>query len=573
MSSSQSNLSSSQYGYDFVVATTQASINSALRQYLANANEPTAYLCFLADDKGNPTTEITLEELMTKTGGINPFEIPDGTTYSDPRITTLTQNMFVVGVAVKLGLPPGILPADLPPIVDLGSSASNVTFNLLCAEFSVIQNSPPSGFGASGSWNVWSQPTGDSWYFSTKVNLMFSDLDSELNTPYFDNHPDQRQALIAQFENLSGSAFSLQQLLFDLDNAAVQSVPTISGLPAGSDAAAVLSKSFINIYFESMKTYGEPLLAVHAVAQTPDFASLRLTGLELQTNPFVDGNGVPVQNPTADQRSAVTLDYLCAANNNPLPGATTFSWNWVDPSQLGDISGVVAINRKTMAAWLYQQLLPTMQSACIKPYTSVDAHWYGKFDSSYNLYPGQTPQTVDYPDTGDVVLSVSYTNNADANDQSGATYAELDIHSSYSCTASFSGNTITLVQHLVLWVKATFDLTSTSGNVVDLTLTDTYTLSVDQNGDLQTTSSSTKTDNSQNIDLSGIITWFVDMNDMLDHIKSFASSISTASLVDLPAANVQSFVFPGADVFTYANVGFSDSADLLTSITYAAQAS
>jgi hypothetical protein len=566
---SLSDLSSSKYGYDYVVATTQASINAGLVQYLANASEPTSYLCFLADANGNPTKEISLEDLMSTSGGVNPFEIPDGTNYDDPRIATLTKNLFVFGVQVKLGLPPGIMPTDLPPIVNLGTSASAVTFNLLCSEFTVIQNSPPSGFGGSGSWNVWSQPSGQAWYFSTTVNLVFSDLDSSLNTTYFNNHPDQQKALLAQVENLSGSAFSLQQLLFDLDNAAVQSVPTIGGLAAGSDAAAVLTKSFLNIYFTAMKSYGEPLIAVHAVVDTPDFASLQLTGLEREVNPFVDANGVPVANPTPEQLQAVTLDYLCAADNDPLPGASGFSWNWVDPDQLDDLSGVISINRKTLAAWLYQQVASTGWQACIRPDTWVAAYALGEVKGQFDLSGAQTPQTVAYPDTGATVLSISYTSNADSHDQSGATSGEFDIHSSYDCTASFSGSTITVVQELVLWLKLRWDLTSTSGNIVDLTLTDTYTLSIDPNGQLQVAGTSARADNSQNVDLSGFVNFFANMNDAINTIQDCANNVSQTALIDLPISNLQTFVFPGANVFTFKDVQFADSGDLTASFTFA----
>jgi hypothetical protein len=167
------------------------------------------------------------------------------------------------------------------------------------------------------------------------------------------------------------------------------------------------------------------------------------------------------------------------------------------------------------------------------------------------------------------VLSISYASNADASDKSGATYAEFDIHSSYTCDASFSGNTITIVQHLVLWLKVQWDLTSTSGNAVDVTLTDTYTLSVDQNGELQVADSSSKSDKSQSIDLDGFSNFFVPLNPVVDQVKSWLTAITATQLAGLPISSLQSFVFPGADVFTYRDVQFADSGDLVTSITYA----
>lgn len=568
MSASQSNISSEKYGYDFVVATTQASINAGLKEYLHNADQPTTYICFLADKDGNPTKQISLPELKKKTGGINPFEIPKGTDYDDPRIKTLTENMFVVGLKLKMGLPPGILPKDLPPIVNLGTSANNVRFNLLCSEFELIQNSPPSGFGGKGSWNVWSQPNGHAWYFTTKVDLVLSDLDKELDTPYFNNHPAKKKALLNRLKNISASAFSLQQLLFNLDSAVVMSTPTIQGLPSGSDAAIVLTKSFTNIYFKAMKKRGEPVIAVHAAAQTPDHASLRLTGIEREVGPFIDSNGNPVSNPSPDQQKAVTLDYLCAANNNPLPGAATFNWNWVEPSKITDESGAMAINRKTMAKWLYNQLLPQIRSACIRPSTSTSVTWYGKIKVSWSFSPYQTPQSVEYPDTGDTVLKVSYTKKADSSDKSGATYGEFDVHSSYDCTVDFKGNQIIIKQHLVMWTKVQFDSTPASGNVVDKTITDTYTLSVDENGNLQTDRKTSKKDNSKNIDLSGFVNFFVNLNDIIDEVAKTEKKVTEATFHNFPIRDVQNFVFPGADVFTYKDVLFSDGRDLVAAITY-----
>lgn len=566
MSSSQSFLSSQKYGYDFVVATTQASINAGLKEYLHNVNQPSTSLCFLADSKGNPTTEISLDDLKAKTGGIDPFEIPNGTDYSDPRITTLTQNMFVVGLKLKLGLPPGVAPMNLPSVIDLGSSANNVGFNMLCSEFEIIQNSPPGGFGHEGSWNVWSQPSGTPWYLTTKVNLVYADLDKELNTPYFNNHPKQRQALLNQLENLGSGAFSLQQLLFDLDNAVLQSVPKIAGIDPSSDAGLILTKSFVNLYSASAKEHGTPVLAVHAVSNAPDGSSLRLTGMEREVGQFVDGNGVVVPNPTPAQKQVVTLDYLCAANNNPLPGAATFSWNWVEPADVGNKSGVIAINRNTLARYYQSVLVPAVKKTCMKAWSTVTAHPIS-FDSNMTLTPGQTPNAVINP-SGTDVLVISYASKSDANDKWGLTYGELDLHSSFTCTVSFSGNTVTIVQHLTIWVKAVFDLTSTDGDVVDRTITDTYTLSVGQNGEIQAKTVTSSTNNDQKIDLSGIITLFVNLNDLIDYVTAYAQNISNTTLQDIPAGDIRNFVFPGANVFTYTDVQFSANQDLVTGITY-----
>ncbi|REJ58004.1 MAG: hypothetical protein DWQ58_04055 [Microcystis aeruginosa TA09] len=569
MASNKSFLSSPKYGYDFVVATTQASINSGLKEYLDTIDQPITSLCFLVDENGNPSKCVDLDTFKTMTGGIDPFTIPDQTPYNDPRITTVTQNRFAVGIKLKLGLPANVPLENLPLIVDLGNAANNVTFNLLASEFQIVQNNPPSGWGGKGSWQVLSQPSDQPWYFSTKVNLVYQDLNKELDTPYFNQYPDQKQALLNQLQNINSGAFSLQQLLFDLDNAALQSIPSIEGVIKGSNADLVLTKYFIDYYFDSIRKHGEPVLSVHAVANAPDGASLRLTGMEREVAQFVDGNGVVVSDPTPEQKQVTTLAYLCAANNNPLPGAASFNWNWVEPSDVGNESGVISVNRNTLANYFKDILINVVKPACIKPWTQVNAHWYGRYDSNYSLTPYQTPQTITISPSGNEVLTISYASNADANDKSGATYAELDIHSSYKCTVSFNGNTITIVQNLVIWLYSKFDLTATSGNVVDKTLTDTYTLSVGQNGALKVAVNNLPAkDNSQDVDLDWFTAIFVDMNDLINDIKESSKKLVSTNLTDIPAADVQNFVFPGARVFTYKDVQFSENQDLVSKITY-----
>lgn len=574
MSANQSYLSNPKYGYDFVVATTQASINSGLKEYLNNSSQPETIICFLADQLGNPTTQISLTDLMTKTGGINPFDIPSNTAYNDPRITTLTQNMFVVGLKIKMGLPPGVMPKDMPPIVSLGSSANNVGFNLFCSEFTIIQNSPPSGFGGQGSWNVWSQPQGTPWYFSTTVNLLYADIDNELNTTYFNNHPDQKQALINQLKNLGSNAFSLQQLLFDLDNAALESIPTIEGMVPGSNANLILGKSFLPLYFASAKAEGTPVLAINAVVNTPDTSSLRLTGVEREVNQLLDGNGVVIPNPTPEQTQVTTLNYLCAANNNPLPGVASFNWNWVDPADVNDESGVIAVNRNTIAKYFQNQLMPIVSKSCVgvSVYVTCDHTWApitGIVDYSWTLSPGKTPKSATISPSGETVLTISFDDYAEDSTKAGATSGELKIWSNYDCNVKFVGNQITVTQELKFTVYTRWDATGETCKCYDKTITDVYTMSVGQNGQLQMSAPvSTTTDSSESPDRSWLVNLFTNINDITNDIKKNITGFANTEIADIPGIGLSNFVFPGAKVFTYKDVQFSDNQDMVSLITY-----
>jgi hypothetical protein len=572
MALADSYLSGAKYGYDFVVAVSEAAIDAGLKQYLTESTQPATALCFLADPQtGDPTEQITLDALKAKTGGVDPFTIPADTAYDDPRIAALTKQRFVAGVKLRLGLPPGVLPKNMPPVVQLGTSANNVAFNLFCSELDIIQNTPPNGFGGKGQWNVWSQPSGTPWYFGTTVDLVMQDLSKELDTPYFKAHPDKRAALLAQLGNLGSQAFSLQQLLFDLDNAALQSVPHIEGLPKGSNAASILSRSFVDLYAQSAKAQGEPLLAVHAVSDQPGTGSLALTGMEREVSPLRDGNGAIIDDPTPQQKAATTLDYLCATDHKPLPGVAGFAWNWIEPDELTDESGVIAINRNTLGQYYIGQLMPHLRRSCIGVSAHVTAHALGKVNYSWTLSPGKTPQTAKITESGADVVSITFSDYARGYDKSGLTAGEVKLWSDLDCTVSFSGTTVTVVQHLVITVYARWDDTDDKIRAFDKTITDTYHISVDQNGHLQATRADTKTaDNSQSADRSGFVNFFTGINDLINDIKKKITGFVATQIDDVPAANVRNFVFPAGDVFAFKAASFSDHQDLVTRITYAA---
>jgi hypothetical protein len=162
-----------------------------------------------------PTVPISLADLISKTGGVNPFELPAGTLPADPRVQALTNVRFKVGIKICMGLPPGAIPVNLPLILEPGSDIRNVTFSILCSDFDIVLNVPPgSTWAPSGSWNVLSQPLGSPWVVKTKVNLISSTLDNQLrNSVHFQQNPNQKQQLLNQLQNISGSAFSLQQTL------------------------------------------------------------------------------------------------------------------------------------------------------------------------------------------------------------------------------------------------------------------------------------------------------------------------------------------------------------------------
>ncbi|KAB8218036.1 hypothetical protein BDV33DRAFT_205817 [Aspergillus novoparasiticus] len=514
--SNPSNLSSEKYGYDFVVATTQASINSTLRLFLSEEDQPVSYTCFCMDAKGNPTRMICLEELLAKTGG------------------KLYVARFAVGIKMQIGLPPGIAPTELLPIISLGESASDVKFTMCCSDVTVVQLKPPGGWVSDGKWNVWSQPYGDPWYVQTKVNLTMAYLNEQLDTPYLNEHPRIKKRLKEALENLSGTAFSLQQLLIDLDSAFLETVPTFKGID-DSDALDVLRNYFVKIYSGHTKDR-LPLVSVAAVAHPTDKSPLKLTAFEREVNPPIGSSGGRIEHPISIQQSATTLNYLCAVNNHTLPGTACFDWNWVLPKDIDNMSGIIAVKRDTFGRQLLDELVVLVAPYCIKPtciITDQPKNWDNPVRFNVQLNPGQTPDTAD---TSGNEIFISYSKpgyeGRGRNGVTGEVFEELRVVSTYALNAKFFGQTLTVSQHLC------------------------FSATVDIHG---------LVDNSQDPDLSGL--WgMYGLRDVFHRLKD--QVWASVEFGDLRFNSLQNFIFPGARVFTYHNPRFSKYQDLICDIRY-----
>ena len=374
----------------------------------------------------------------------------------------------------------------------------------------------------------------------------------------------------------------MQQLLFNLDGAVAQTTPKFDGVE--DDAAEyMLGMSFVKLWATVAKERGSPLIGINVVLQVSDNSQLRLRALQRWVSPVVDSlSGAKIENPSADQLAATTMNYLCATGNNSLPGASSFSWNWVDPQIINDSSGVVAIKRDTIARYLVDKMLPAARSSCIQQWTKVDAYKIvGGVDYSWQFYPGQEPTTTIDP-IGPIVARIEYSKAARSSSRNDATYGELNITSSYSCsivfgTVDFScsppkytgGNTFTIKQNLKINVYYQWSTIQASANIFDKTLVDTYIILVDDHGNLSTTKQGEPflIDQSEDGDRSGLFNVYMGFNDLIASAKSHSENFINAQIGQIPFNQIKNFVFPGAKVFTYKTAAFSDWQDLSCLIT------
>lgn len=555
MSASQSNLSST--GFDYVVAVTQDSVNANLEQYLYGGLSE-ATLCYVYDNDNNPVP-VDFATFVANAGNTNPFTVPNGTPASDPRVQNLNNAAFAFAVKAKLGLPPGVPPASLPPVVTLKPGQSNVAYTMMFSEFVATELV----FGPRGSitWVNQSQPYGTSWTFSGTVDLNFQDA-------AFENLPKDVQARLMDIGD--ANMFGVQQLYYDLNSTALEQGFQFTKVPSNSVLNEFMTADFVNTYWKALG--GAEVLGYGARQVTPTApSSIAVTELNFFTPDAVGSSGAPL-----------TLNYLCATNNDALPDTTHagFGWNWVEAAEATQHDGVAALNRGTLAKYLNSAdpgsgaLSTYVARNCYQP--SVTVTYQGgielEVDYQWGMTAGQAP-TITYPTSGSTILTYSYSSST-ASDQAGLNgdAGKMELSSSFDLSVSVQGNQIVVTQHLVIWTYVRYLATDDSGNVVDKQITDTYTIGVDDTGHIKATlADSAVVDNSKRPEANGFLNFWANVQSLSDSVTQWAQSCVATNFTDVPLSFVENFVFPGGATFAFTDAAFSDSQDLVAHITYADQ--
>lgn len=563
MSINQSYLSGPQYGYSMVVATTQQSINSTMKAYLSTLSQPLLEICYVADENG-VAKQIPFDELLLNAKGSNPFNVPaDANPNTNQDLLNLRAARFMAGFRARIGIPSNIEPAAIPDIVKFNfSNNTMVTFSLMCSEFTLAYLRPGGDY-APATWLLESQPLDNPWIFEAQVNL----LQFTVGSAQYNELPPDVRAAISQYGD---NTFSVQQLLFNLDQASLQRSPKFQNVEPGSVLDDVLNRYFLRIYFDQLQQDGSPVLGCTVTRNGHDKSPLTVTDVQMQVGPYVDNAGQAIQNPTAEQQNLATLNYLCAVDDADRRPPTLFTWNWLAPAEETD--GVVALNRNVFARYIKDQIYRYAIRCCFKPHVRVwsETTWYGETTVWYEwgLSGNQTPTTT-LPEQNATVLQMKFSD--EAADEAGASgfWGRMELNPMYDLEVRFSGNTIVVKQHLKIYCYVRFLQSRAGGNVVDITVTNTYTLSVDANGNLTAVRTDERVDNSERPKENGFLNFFADVNSLSDDVKNWASAIADAAFNDLPLSVVRSFIFPGGNSFVFKDVLFSDNQDMVARVTYA----
>ncbi len=566
MSYIESNLSDLHYGYDMVTAVTQSSVNATMMQWLSSYPGSLFVQAYVYDvNTGKPV--LTDFDALKAALGFDPFTIPDDTPSSDPRIQALIAQKFMFAFEIQIGLPN--FPLDkIPPIIELNQEGSNVTYNMVCKTFRII-NLQANLYGPS-KWISLDQANDSApWVIQFIVNL---NLIKDSVTNQFHLLPPDMQN---QIKNLGEEMFSVQQLYFDLNTAALSSSFEIKGLDNTSEAFVYLTTIFLSAYVRQIAKDGGVMLGFGVVSNKafPDNVSLIPTDLNFVISSYKDSSG----NSTQDF-NAYTLNYLIMSDNRQMLPAVPFKWNWIDKNNLSDFAGSVAINRNTFADFLNRLISPSLAAISKDPNVNFSVNMVEvRIKQSFTNATGPFKYTF-LPTGGPHILSYSYTKGASDSDTYVPNWGNYSVNYTANSDVYLSGTQIKNVTKVSAHCHLNVDGGVTEGNWAVFTLTTYYNIGVNAQGLISVTMTQDPIkDESEKPDpdfWSEIVSFgTIDncVNGMQSYLKSYLQSfVSNESNTIAQMLNgSNTWVFPGSKTFTFKDAEFSNYQDIIAHVLYA----
>jgi hypothetical protein len=239
---------------------------------------------------------------------------------------------------------------------------------------------------------------------------------------------------------------------------------------------------------------------------------------------------------------------------------------------MADVHGVVAIRKKTFAAYLAEQLRGQAQGCCFRLSARVVPDGL-KIYFKASATGGQNP-TIEVPESGPAMFKFKYEATPAIDKYGlGGNLGTLELRSNYDLAVEVNASKLTIKQTLVVRMSITSLSTTRSGNLIDRTITDEYVLTATDTGSLQFSDPHTTQDNSPDeLSISGawgdFVNFFNNINDLIRQYEEWGKQLTKTGLKSVRLDQMRSFVFPGGQSFSFKSPAFSKNGDLTAAITY-----
>ncbi|KAF5984450.1 hypothetical protein FBULB1_3349 [Fusarium bulbicola] len=233
--------------------------------------------------------------------------------------------------------------------------------------------------------------------------------------------------------------------------------------------------------------------------------------------------------------------------------STSLIWN--------NQNGTLTINRDNLRDFYAQSVQNYIPSVCFQVQAHCDVHDMFNVAMSADISPGGQPNLSEV--SGETVLSYSYSDQSHDGAGINDNMSSLTIGTNYNMDIQFTNANgaanVVITQHLVINYDMAMLETQSSGNAVDKTIVDTYTLTVDESGNLSVGVDPMITDNST-APPELFQDFFTGSDGLLRALRSGGDALQETSVMNIPLS------FPVGQTSTLSSVQFSDHQDLLGSV-------
>jgi hypothetical protein len=375
----------------------------------------------------------------------------------------------------------------------------------------------------------------------------------------------------------TSTIFSVRQLYLDLNNAGLQSMPEIKGVPSNSPVYMKLQKDFVLKYWQSIAQSGQFVLgyAVHSNSAAPSRISLQPTSLNFTVSPHYDDTGAISKN-----NQLYTLNYLMDTDNRKLTVGSPFSWNWISESEQNTYHGAMAVRREVFVNYLNAAISPYLASIAITPTTTYQQSEAGfRWSAGYSL--ARTPnQSFTYSSTpGSRIADYTFSAFSYHSDTSGLISGHYNLDSVASASIDIAGKEITITLSASMSIdfsNGDLGTADVSGSVGGYSNTIILVVDVNPDGSITVTNkpgyptptiipASLHSGFMSGVDgvdgLTGSLT--SNYTTMTEYMKNFASQVA-----DYLNNSGTKWIFPGGQTYVFKNAGFSAHQDLVAQLTY-----
>lgn len=568
-------------GCSMVVAVTQDSVNSTLKEYLDHFDGDFINRAYCVDvDENNRVIYKPVDyEEVKRAVGMDLYGIPqekDKRTKEQEEAIhkAYDEQGFTLGFRFRIGLPEAQNVTALRDIVTFlesdNTSIANVLYTMYLKEFEIIKIAvvPQKGY----IFTTLTQNPDNPWYFTSRVKLnmkggQFDSLPTEIK--------DKLKPKDCQGNLNMDQLLSIQQLYMDLNTAKLTDEFELKDFSGDKEIYNLLKSGFLDGYVQECRKKGDMILGYFAKQFNPsdeqEFIWLR--DFNFCITPYYKEDG-SVDNKN---QGMYALNYLFSVPGQELGDikryANAVRWNWVDQAEAGTIHGRMAVDRSGLLDQFVAHFTKSLKNLQMKPCAEINVNLV-KVKSKIWMEPDSAMPVFTYDDGR---YKYSYKKSAEAHE----TYlnkGKIALQYEVTSTISFANRRISFETSILCDANLTINGSKAGGRLYNSTLFYGVELAVNQNGKLVVNPDKEVTEKKGNDSVKSE-TWIAiqtmglakkGMNSLKEYIQKGIDTYKEQAILDMKGAfsDMNYWVFPGGRVFAFRDPEFNMEGNTMVGITY-----